>query len=265
MRSPWQRITARSMTFASSRMLPGHSYAVSLAAAWAPIPRTGLPMRRAHSVDEVVGEQRHILFPFAQRGHVDGEDVQTIEEIGPERTAAHVLVQVAIGRGDDADVDLGRVRGAEALELLLLQHAQQLHLHISGQLTNLVEKDRAVVGELESPFLLLHRAGERTSLVTEQFALGEGRREGAAVDLDHHRALAPAQVVNGSRDELLAGARFAQNQHRRIRRCDHLDVVEHLLHRAGVADDLAKPLLDLQFLPKVDVLRLELLCALLVA
>ena len=83
-------------------------------------------------------------------------------------------MQVAIGRGNDADVHLGRVRGAQALQFVLLEDAQQLHLHIRGQLTNLVEEDRAVVGELEPALFLLHRTGERAPLVTEQFALGEG-------------------------------------------------------------------------------------------
>ena len=44
------------------------------------------------------------------------------------------------------------VIAAHALELPLLQHAQQLHLHVRRQVADLVEEDRAAVGELETAF-----------------------------------------------------------------------------------------------------------------
>ena len=42
---------------------------------------------------------------------------------------------------------------AHALELALLEHAQELHLHLGRHLADLVEEERAVVGELEAPGL----------------------------------------------------------------------------------------------------------------
>ena len=44
---------------------------------------------------------------------------------------------------------------ADALELALLQHAQQLRLRLERQLADLVEEQRAAVGELEAPAALL--------------------------------------------------------------------------------------------------------------
>ena len=41
----------------------------------------------------------------------------------------------------------------EALDLPLLQHAQQLHLDVERQVANLVEEDRRVVGQLEAAHL----------------------------------------------------------------------------------------------------------------
>ena len=58
--------------------------------------------------------------------------------------------QVAIGGGDHARIDANGLRAAHALELLLLQHAQQLHLRLERQLADFVEEDRAAVGELEA-------------------------------------------------------------------------------------------------------------------
>ena len=85
-------------------------------------------------------------------------------------------MQIAVRRRNHAHVDLRRPRRADRLELPLLEHAQQLHLHVERQLADLVEEDRPVVRELEPPRLALDRAGERALLVTEELALGERRR-----------------------------------------------------------------------------------------
>ena len=65
---------------------------------------------------------------------------------------------------------------AHALELALLQHAQQLRLQLEGQLADLVEEQRAAVGQLEAPELPRQRAGERPLLVPEQLALDQVSR-----------------------------------------------------------------------------------------
>ena len=63
------------------------------------------------------------------------------------------LLEVAVGRRDEANVDADRLDAADALELALLQRAQELHLHLDGDLADLVEEERAAVGELEAPGL----------------------------------------------------------------------------------------------------------------
>ena len=73
------------------------------------------------------------------------------------------------------------------------------------------------------PGLAPGRAGERAALVAEQLALDQGLAEGAAVD-GHERPVAPrAQVVQVARDELLAGAGLAGDEHRRVAGRDLLD------------------------------------------
>ena len=79
--------------------------------------------------------------------------------------------QIAVGRGDPAHVDLERARAADALEAALLEHAQQLGLQLGLELADLVEEERAAVGQLEPAALALGRAGERALLVAEQLAL----------------------------------------------------------------------------------------------
>ena len=118
-------------------------------------------MRRAKLATKCLASNGTSTCALAQRRHLNRKDVETIEEVGPERAAAHVFVQVPVGRRNHPDVDLRRLRRAEPLELLLLQDAQQLHLDVGRQLPDFVEENRPVVRELEPAFLLLDRAGER--------------------------------------------------------------------------------------------------------
>src|SRR5262245_12189734 len=97
--------------------------------------------------------------------------------------------------GDNADIDLDALRAAEALDLTLLEHAQQLDLDVGRQIADFVEEDRGAIGQLEAPDLPRQRAGEGALLATEQLALDQRRRDGRAVDADHLPAAPRAHVV----------------------------------------------------------------------
>ena len=142
---------------------------------------------------------------------------------------------------------------AEPLELALLQHAQQLHLGGELDVADLVEKQRAAFGELEAPLLARVGAGERPLLVAEELRLDQRVRQRAAADLDERLLRARRVVVDGVRDQLLAGAGFAAQQHRRARPRHLGDLLVDPLHRAAVADDAGKVVALLQLLPEVRV------------
>jgi hypothetical protein len=61
-----------------------------------------------------------------------------------------VLAQRAVGGGHHAHVDRDRLRAAEAGDLALLERAQELDLRGRRDLADLVEEQRARVGELEA-------------------------------------------------------------------------------------------------------------------
>ena len=98
----------------------------------------------------------------------------------------------------------------------LLQHAQQLHLDIGGQVADFVEKDRGMVGQLEPARLPGQRARERALFPSEQLALDERRRNRRAVHPDHRPRPSRAELVDVRREQLLPGAGLAEQQHRRI-------------------------------------------------
>ena len=76
-------------------------------------------------------------------------------------------------------------------------------------------------------------AGEGAALVAEQFGFEQGFRYRRAV-LDHEGAVgARAGVVDGARQQFLAGAGFAQHQHRQVVARDPCGHFAHAVHRAA--------------------------------
>ncbi len=82
----------------------------------------------AEILDEIADEQRHVFAAFAQRRNLNRKNVEAIVEIAAKFAVGDEAREVAIGGGDDADVDGLRAIAAEALEFLLLQNAQQFRL-----------------------------------------------------------------------------------------------------------------------------------------
>ena len=82
---------------------------------------------------------------LAQRRHVDGDQVDAVEQVLAELAALDQLGQVAVGGRDDAHVHRAGLARAEHLVGAVLQHAQQLHLRAGVEFADLVEEDRAAV------------------------------------------------------------------------------------------------------------------------
>src|ERR1044071_5273047 len=106
-------------------------------------------------------QNRNVIRTLTQRRQDQRHNVQSEEQILPESSLRHFLLEVSISRRDQADVDSQRPRSADALKLTLLQNTQQLHLHCSTQVANLIEKQRAAVGELKPTFMTLRRVSKR--------------------------------------------------------------------------------------------------------
>src|SRR5690606_33661324 len=116
---------------------------------------------------------------------------------------------IAVGRGDDAHVDLHLLAAADPLNDAALERAQEHDLDLERHLGEPIEEEGAAVGAFEGAALRAHGAGEGAALVAEELALGELSGDGAAVDRDERAAAAARDLVDRARDELLAGAALA--------------------------------------------------------
>ena len=110
-----------------------------------------------------------------------------------KRPASALGAQVGVGGGDHADVDVARGRGADALEFAGLEHAQQLRLLAERNVGDLVEEERAAVGEFEATDAVGARVGEGALDVAEELALEGALGERAGVDGDERAAARAAR------------------------------------------------------------------------
>ena len=113
------------------------------------------------------GELFDVVGARAKRRDPERHDVEPVEKVLAEVALGGERLQIAVRSGDEADVGLERARAAEQLELPVLQHAQELHLHGGRDVADLVEEERSPFGELDAPRLSRHRSRERAFFVSE--------------------------------------------------------------------------------------------------
>src|SRR5207253_1219460 len=99
-----------------------------------------------------------------------GDDGEAEIEVLAEAAVVHLALEASVRRGDDADVDLTGARLPDAADLLRLERAQELRLHLERQLADLVEENGAALGRLERAHPIAVGAGERAAHVPEQLA-----------------------------------------------------------------------------------------------
>src|SRR5580704_7531894 len=104
-------MTARSMTFCSSRTLPGH--------VWPP-----------EAFECLVRDLTHVFQAVPQGWYQDRKYIQPVEKIRPEPPLRDHLFQVGIRGGDHAHINADRASAANTLILPFLQNTQELRLQL---------------------------------------------------------------------------------------------------------------------------------------
>ena len=90
-------------------------------------------------------------------GQPDRERVDAVVEVLAEPAVADELVERPVGGRDQAEVHLDRLLAAEALEAPVFEHAQQLGLRDEREVADLVEEQRAAIGQLHAAGLAIAR------------------------------------------------------------------------------------------------------------
>src|SRR5262245_21775876 len=104
---------------------------------------------RGLALEEVIHQEGDVVTTVTERRKFDGNDVETIEQVGAEASLGDFTLEVRVGGGHQPAVDLDRLRSADGDDLAFLQRAQQLDLRGVRHVANLVQEERAGLGHLE--------------------------------------------------------------------------------------------------------------------
>ena len=190
----------------------------------------GAAVLHVELAQEVIDEHRDLLPTLAERRDADLDDVETVVEVLAELMDAHRGLEVAVGGGDQAHVGVDDLLAADAGELAVLQHVEQLGLQPQRHLADLVQEERALVSRFELAWLLPIGARKRALLVTEELGFQQLAGQRGAIDLQELLGRARRGLVNRPRHDLFAHAALSAQQDRRVRGRHLADQVTDRLH-----------------------------------
>src|SRR5262249_25228817 len=184
---------------------------------------------------ELADQQRNVLDALAQRRDAQGNDVDAVVEVLAHPALGDGRGEVHVGRADDAHVDLDAPVRAQLLDLALLEHAQQLQLHVERDALDLVEEQRAAARQLDLADPVVDGPREGAALEAEELALQQRVRKRRALDGDEASAFPLPLERDRARRQFLAGAGLAVDQHGRVVLREHADGLEDLVHHTVAA------------------------------
>ena len=135
-----------------------------------------------------ISQRGNIFFPLAQGRKVNRDHVEAKKEIFPKAALLDVLLEITIGRGDNADVDVNALVPSHPLEFPFLDDPEKLGLKLRFEVPYFIKKNRPTVRNLQFSLPHLMGPGESPLFVAKQFAFEELIPEGDAID-DHEGPL----------------------------------------------------------------------------
>ena len=138
----------------------------------------------------------------------------------------------------NAHIHAARLRRAYTLQFSGLQHAQQLGLLAHRHVGDLVQKERAAVGQLEAADAVGARVGECALHVAEDFALEGALRQPAGVHGHQRHARSRRSGMQQLGHNLLARTVFAGDEDVGVGRADLRNQFQHRLHGRRAGDKL---------------------------
>src|SRR5262249_52920190 len=104
-------------------------------------------------LQEMHGQKLYVFLSLSERRNANVNNIQAVKEVFPEPLFFDFFVQVFVRCCENPHIRINRTRAAEPFEFAVLQYAQQLHLNRRTDFSDLVQKQRSSVCQLESTFL----------------------------------------------------------------------------------------------------------------
>ena len=130
-----------------------------------------------------MGDEGGYIGPaFCQRRDVYPDDCEPPIEIGTEATLRDRSFQIDIGGGNDPDIDRDGPAAAKPLYFACFKHAEQFDLHVSGQIADFIQEERAAICGFKLADAGFGGAGVSAGFGTEQLTFGKIGGDCPAVD-----------------------------------------------------------------------------------
>ena len=202
-----------------------------------PCRRSGRRLSRRRRAPQQVSHQgRDVFNPLTQWSQVNAKGPQPIKEILAKPPFPQLVLQHAIGRRDNANVNLPELRRPDGVQFSLLENAQQLDLQRGSDVGDFVEKHRPARGLREQSRAVTVGSRKRTAGVAKQLGLDQAGVEGGNAH-GHERLGGPRTVpMNCPGHQLFARAAFAGDQHGSGGARGQRDLLVDLLHGRRMPD-----------------------------
>src|SRR5690349_21946400 len=102
---------------------------------------------------KVPDQAGNVFTAAAQRRQVHGDHVQAIVKVFAELAFAHQHVQINVGGGDHANIDLQFMDAAQVHELAVLNYTQNLGLRFQAHGADFFQEDVAAVAPFKQALL----------------------------------------------------------------------------------------------------------------
>ncbi len=204
------------------------------------IVRLQVIVRPALAREQHLDDFFDVFETLAERRQMHLDHGQAVIKIATKRSASDFFGKLAMSGRHDAHVVTLGMTAAESGHLAGFEHAQELRLKADGQIADLVEEQRAAVGELERAGAVGVGTGVGALHVAEQIAFDQRLARSAAVEDDERRFAPRAVLVDGARGELLACPALAEKKNRRMRGAGSLEHGVDLPHRRAGAHERAE-------------------------
>ena len=188
-------------------------------------------------------QQYDILATLAQRGHLDGNRVETIVEIFAEATLTDGLTDVYVCSGYDAHIGLTHLGSSHGDILARFEHTQQSGLSGQWQLAHLIEEQGALIGHTEVSWRIVNGTCVRTLYMTKELGIDGTLGDGTAVDGEILFATTGRIVVDDTGNNLLTHSTLAYDEHTQIGGRNLKGYVEHVVQCIAITYDIV-PLFD---------------------
>ena len=119
------------------------------------------------------GQLGDIGLTVAQGRQEDLEGVEAEEQVLAKELVLHHVAKIAVGGAEHAHIDPEGLVLSHAADLSRLEKPQQLDLHALVKLADLVEEERAAIGDLEESLAVRIGTGEGPLAMAEELALDQ--------------------------------------------------------------------------------------------